>query len=78
MKNFPSIIILMIPMPDLLSAYGSFELVGPRSIIKSPTNVSILSIKARILDSLVDGQKSLGPLGLYCSFMALHTASLKP
>ena len=54
----------MIPRPDLLRAYGSFELVGPRSIKKNPTNESILSIKARILDILVDGQKSLGPLGL--------------
>ena len=27
----------MIPRPDLLSAYGSFELVGPRSIKKNPT-----------------------------------------
>ena len=58
-----SVINLKTPRQARLNANGSFELLGFSSIPKKPTNVSILSAIATLIEIFSFGTFPLGPKG---------------
>ena len=70
--------VLITPSAVLLSAKGSFELVGFSSIPKKPTKVSILSvIDNEILNGFL-GTLEFSPIGKYCSVNANEISLSNP
>ena len=68
----------MMPSAVLLSAKGSFELVGFSFIPKNPTIVSILSVIDNATLKGFFGTFESSPIGKYCSVIASEMSLSNP